>query len=316
MKTKHEGWGWMLAVDFFFAGMGGGMLVLAGIVELFVGEGRTSFAGNLLGPVFMGVGCCFLVLELGRPLQAWRVFMNPRAILTAGAWIMTLAMIAGLGYAAFGLDPAWFGRATFPWQQELSLVRKILAVVCVLTGLVVATYPGALLARHKGRPFWVGPGLIPLFLISSLVTGVAAHFLSGFALAPGVYSPVWSSLPSLAAGLLFFQLLFWIGYLYVKRTGATVAEAASAQKWISGENSASFKFGFMLAGTIVPLILLLQPLPALQALGSVLVLVGGVVMRCMVVNAGRDRTWLPGEQKYRGRLPHGDEAFLRATWNR
>ena len=24
MSTKHEGWGWMLAVDFFFAGMGGG----------------------------------------------------------------------------------------------------------------------------------------------------------------------------------------------------------------------------------------------------------------------------------------------------
>jgi len=306
----------MLAVDFFFAGMGGGMLVLAGMIELFIGEARTSFLGNLLGPVFMGVGCGFLVLELGRPFQSWRVFMNPKAILTAGAWIMSLAMVAGLAYAAFGIDPRWFGSESFRWQQDQYPVRKLLSVVCVITGLVVATYPGVLLARHKGRPFWVGPGLIPLFLLSSLATGSAAHFLSGFLIAPEALSPVWASLPSLAGGLLFFQLVLWLGYIYVKRTGATAAEAASAQKWIDGEHAGSFRYGFLFAGTLLPLILLLQPLPALKAAGAVLVLLGGVVMRCLVVHSGRDRTWLPGEQKYRGRLPHGDEAFLKASWNR
>lgn len=314
MKTRHEGWGWMLAVDFFFAGMGGGMLVLAAIIELFIGEGRTSFLGNLLGPVFMGVGCGFLVLELGRPLQSWRVFMNPKAILTLGAWIMSFAMVAGLCYAAFGLDAAWFGQALFPWQQEFAALRKLLALVCLLTGLVVASYPGVLLARLKGRPFWVGPGLMPLFLLSSLVTGSAAHFLSSLMLAAP--DPSLSGyLPALGAGLLFFQLLLWPGYIYIKRTGASRAEAESARKWIDGESAASFQAGFLLAGTILPLVLLLLPYQQWQGVGALLVLLGGVIMRCLVVQAGRDRTWLPGEQKYRERLPHGDEAFLRA-WNR
>lgn len=316
MKIKHEGWGWMLAVDFFFAGMGGGILVLAGIIDLFIGEGRTSFLANLLGPVFMGVGCGFLVLELGRPFQSWRVFMNPKAILTAGAWTMSLAMVAGLFYAAFSLDPRWFGAESFAWQGNYSLVRKLLAVVCTLTGLVVATYPGILLARHKGRPFWVGPGLVPLFLLSSLVTGAAAHFLGGLAVPPDAHPEVLQSLPLLAAGMLFFQLVLWIGYIYVKRTGATVAEAVAAGKWINGDQSGSFKFGFLAAGTVLPLILLLVPQAGLQAVGGLLVLVGGVIMRCMVVNAGRERTWLPGEVRYRNRLPHGDERFLKAVWNR
>jgi protein NrfD len=52
-----------------------------------------------------------------------------------------------------------------------------------------------------------------------------------------------------------------------------------------------------------------------QGIGALLVLVGGVVMRCLVVYAGEDRTWMPGEQKYRKRLPTGDEPFLKA-WNR
>jgi len=313
MKTKHQGWGWMLAVDFFFAGMGGGMLVIAGIVELFVGAGRTSLLGNLLGPIFMCIGCAFLILELGRPLQAWRVFMNPKAILTAGAWIMSIAIVAGLAFASFGLNPAWLGMDKLFWQ-DLDFVRKLLAGVCLLTGLVVATYPGVLLARHKGRPFWVGPGMITLFLLSSLVTGVSAHFLSGLVLPPATVPGVWANLPALAGGLLFFQLLIWIGYLWVKCTGATEAEAASALRWISGDYSGSFKFGFMLLGTVVPLVLVLTSSQAFQAVGALLVLLGGLIMRCLVVYAGEDRTWLPGEKKYRSRLPHGDEAFLKA-WN-
>jgi protein NrfD len=312
MKNKHEGWGWMLAVDFFFAGMGGGMLVLAALIELFIGEGRTSFFGNLLGPLFMCVGCGFLVLELGRPLQSWRVFMNPKAILTAGAWIMSLAIVVGLAYAAFDLQPGWFGSESFAWQRDQFLIRKLLSVVCLFTGLVVATYPGILLARHKGRPFWVGPGLVPLFLLSSLVTGAAAQFLSGFVVAPQALPNVWASLPALAGVLLFFQLVLWVAYIYVKRTGATEAEAASALRWISGDKSGTFKYEFLLTGTLIPMVLMMTSSATLQGVGALLVLVGGVVMRCLVVNAGQDRTWLPGELKYRARLPHGDEAFLKA----
>lgn len=314
MSAKHQSWGWMLAVDFFFAGMGGGMLLVAGLIELFVGSNQLSLLGNIVGPLCMCVGCGFLILELGRPLQAWRVFMNPKAILTCGAWIMSIAIVAGLVYASYGLNPAWFGMDKLFWQ-EWGTLRKLLAVVCVLTGLVVATYPGVLLGRHKGRPFWVGPGIMTLFMLSSVVTGVAGHIICGMILPPVEMPGAWNHLPALAGGLLFFQLVSWIGYLWIKRTGTSAAEAASALKWLQGKYADTFKSVVMFMGTIVPLVLVMIPSPLCVGIGALLVLVGGVVMRCLVVYAGEDRTWLPGEQKYRGRLPLGNEAFLKA-WSK
>lgn len=304
MAQKHEGWGWMLAVDFFFAGMGGAMLVIAGIADLFVGEGRTSALASFLGAAFMAMGSGLLVLELGRPFQSWRVFMNPKAILTVGAWTMTLAIGAGLVYTTFSF-------AMFPWS-DWTIVRKLIAAFLIISGLVVATYPGILLGRHKGRPFWVGPGMVSLFVLSSFVTAFAAHYLSGLIFAPLKSAAVLGSFPAVIAGLLAVQLLLWGSYLWVKISGSTEAEAAAARKWLCGEFSSAFKVGFLLAGTVLPLVLVLVPAVFCQAAGAALVLLGGLIMRTLVVYAGADRTWLPGEVKYRSRLPHGDEAFLQA----
>jgi formate-dependent nitrite reductase membrane component NrfD len=303
MKHKHEAWGWMLAVDFFFAGMGGGMLFITGMAELFFGNGMTSLLGNFIGPVCMGIGSGFLILELGRPFQSWRVFMNPKAILTVGAWTMSVAMAAGIAYASFGID-------LFPWSGW-TWARKFLAAISAVTGLVVATYPGILLGRHKARPFWNGPGMMSLFMLSSLVTGVAAHILSGFVVAAPMPDGL-KGFSGLAAGLLGFQLLLWFGYIWVKASGTTESEAAAAQRWINGDLSGTFKGGFLLVGTLLPLILLLLPAGIYQGTGAIFVLVGGLIMRMLVVRSGEDRTWLPGEQKYRSRLPIGDEEFLKA----
>jgi len=309
MKTKHQGWGWMLAVDFFFAGMGGGMLVIAGIIELFIGGGNTSLLGNILGPLFMCAGCGFLILELGRPLQAWRVFMNPKAILTIGAWLMSIAIVSGLVYASFGLTSE-----TIFWK-DWTFFRKLFALVDIVTGLVVAAYPGVLLGRHKGRPFWVGPGIMALFLLSSLVTGAAAHLFSGILVSAPNSQEVMNALPGLIEAMLFLQLLLWCGYIWIKLTGTTEVEAASAKRWFKGDLSDNFKFQFLLAGTLLPLIMILLPTTLTQAIGSLLVLLGGVTMRMLVVRSGEDRTWLPGEQKYRSRLPMGHEEFMKKLWD-
>ncbi|MDR3762803.1 MAG: polysulfide reductase NrfD [Acidobacteriota bacterium] len=312
MSNKHQSWGWMLAVDFFFAGAGGGMLVLAALVELF-GNSRMSLAGNLLGPAFMCIGCIFLIFELGKPFRAWRVFMNPKAILTVGAWTMSVAIATAFVYAAMALPAKAFPLNLLPFDpivwRDWVWAGKLLAVVNLITGLVVATYPGVLLGRLKGRPFWTGPGIMALFLLSSLVTGTAAHYLCGFVTeAPSVV--VWNALPGVFALLLMFQLVLWIGYLWIKQSGATENEAAAARRWTSGDRSLAGKGAFLFLGTLVPLVLALLPNPAAQAVAAALVLFGGVTMRLLVIKSGDDRTYLPGEKRYNLRLPNGDEAFL------
>lgn len=303
MKHKHDTWGWMLAVDFFFAGMGAAMLVIAGITDLFIGEITTSVLGNFLAPIFVGIGAGFLILELGRPFQAWRVFMNPKAILTFGAWNMLLAIGFGIIYASFGVK-------AFPWS-DMVVLRQIFAVLSIIVGLVVATYPGVLLARHKSRPFWNGPGMMVLFLTSSLVTAAAAHIFCGL-LMPAPTEVVLAKLSYLVVALLFFQIIIWLGYIMIKITGTTEREAKAAERWLKGDIAGSFKIGFLVCGNVLPLILLLFANTTAQAVGALLVLLGGLIMRHLAVKAGEDRTWLPGELKYYSKLPTGDEEFLKA----
>lgn len=303
MKHKENTWGWMLAADFFFAGMGGGVLLIAGIIELFIGEGRTSLLGNFLAPACIAAGAGLLILELGRPFQAFRVFLNPKAILTIGAWSMLMAIGFGFVYASFGIE-------TLPWSGWI-VVRKVAAGLMAVFGLVVATYPGILLGRHKARPSWTGIGIMILFLTSSLVTGTAGLVLSSLVVAPAVPG-IESGLAFLGAGLLGVQLIFWPAYLWIKASGTTQREAAAVQRWIKGQFSGAFMIGIMVAGTAAPLILFLIPGEASRAVGAVLVLIGGLLVRLLVVYSGEERTWLPGEEKYRSRLPLGDEAFMKA----
>ena len=306
MKHQDDTWGWMLAIDFFFAGMGGGMLLIAGFADLFLGDGGTSLLANFIAPLSIAVGAAFLILELGRPFQAWRVFLNPKAILTIGAWNMLMAIGFGLAYASFGIEG-------LPWSGWV-VVRKIVAVLVSIFGLVVATYPGILLGRHKSRPFWTGPGMMTLFLISSLATGSAMQLFCGLVLPPA-QNDVINGLPFLLAGLLGFQLILWVAYVWMKKTGTNSREAEAVQSWIDGEAAVGFWGAFLVMGTLLPTVLLLLPGSLYRLLASALLLLGALWMRVMVVRGGRDRTWLPGEKLYRERLPHGDEAFLRA-WSK
>ncbi len=72
----------------------------------------------------------------------------------------------------------------------------------------------------------------------------------------------------------------------------------------------------LLAGTLLPLICLWFGGAIFQAIGALLALVGGLFIRLRVVYSGVYRTWLPGEEQYRSRLPFGDEAFLKALKSR
>ncbi len=302
---KHtDHWGWMLAVDIFCGGMGGGMLFVAGTAGLLRGAFVFPWQALLAAPLMLALGSSFLILELGRPLQAWRVFLNPKAILTVGAWNMLVAMGAGLLYATFGLP--WI-----PWAGVVPL-RQIVALVCALVGLVVSVYPGVLLARHKSRPLWSGPGIAVLFLTSSLATALAAHLIFAWWF-PLADVGVRGLLPWMLAALLAAQLLLWPLYVWIKRTGTTRREALAVQPWINGKRAAAF-WGLLLGlGTLAPLLLVsLGTSRGVQVAAAGLVLFGGITLRWMVVAAGDFRTWLPGEEAYRARLPKGEEAFLKA----
>lgn len=290
----------MLAADFFLAGMGAAALVLAAIADL-SGALPVSLATRLLAPVLIACGAGLLVFELGHPFQGWRVFLNPKAILTFGAWNMTFAICLG-GVNALGYIPWVAQRVSVLTDPSL---RTALSVLLLLTGSIVASYPGVLLARHNSRPLWAGPGIAVLFIVSSFLTGTALHMAANFFFhvnrADGLR---WVEL-----GLAAAQTILWPVYLYVKISGTTTHEAASARKWASGPFAVSFWLGLFGGGSLLPMLLLLFA-PQLALVSALLAMVGGWLLRHMVVHSGQDRTWIEGEERYLSRLPKGDELFM------
>lgn len=312
MAHHEETWGWMLATDFFLAGMGAAMLVVAGFVDLYLGPGQISFIARLIAPVCVAAGAGLLVFELGKPFEGWRVFVNPKSILTFGAWNMTFAILSGFALATFyvpacitNLLPASLN--PLPWAS-ITALRVFFEVLTILFGLVVASYPGVLLATHVSRPFWTGPGIAVLFILSSFTTGLAFHQVSNFVLAPDASDAI-SYLRMLSAILLLLQTALLPIYVAVKRKSGTAFDQESAGWWSSGKMAKGFWF-VTLVGSAVPLIIE-AAVPAAIVGAAVLTMLGGLVFRNIVTYTGQDRTWLPGEKEYYAHLPEGSERFMK-----
>ncbi len=301
MKYEHAHWGWMLGTDFFLAGSGSGLLIAAGSLDLFAGHPAPFLPVGLTAAVLIGAGALLLVLELGRPFQSWRVFTNPRALLTLGAWMMLSAIGCAVIYASFGLP--WL-----PWSNW-SWLRLVVAAAVLVLGAGISTYPGLFLGRMKGRGFWSGPGIVVLFLLSALTTGAALLSLIAVAASD---AGIAAALPPVLAMLLVLQAVLWPVYLYVKVSGGTIHEARAARRWLRGDRAVAFWGGVLSLGLVVPLLLLWVGSSIAFVLASLAILAGGVTMRLQVV-ASNDRAWLPGEEAFAASLPRSDHPIFH-TW--
>ena len=304
MREKHY-WGWPIAGYLFLGGLGGGMTIVSTTADLFWDKGGLFALGNLIAAAALGIGSGLLIFELGRPLQFWRVFSTQRAVMTVGAWVLGLLIVTDFIYFTFWLP-------FLPWNTLVTL-RQILSGFNLFLGIVVVTYTGVLLGSLKARPFWNSPALPVLFAVSGLSTGAAAQsLLAGVWPWQGGSEPILQArefLHSLDAGFLVFEILILIVYIGLMRFSARAEAEKAATRWLVGAYAGSFWGGVVGFGLLLPLVLNLLRFPWIW-LAPLCVFTGGIFLRFLVVFSD-DRPQLPGEEKYRSRLPVGDEAFLK-----
>ncbi len=168
MKEEHR-WGWPVASYLFLGGLGGGMIALAGLSDLIFGRGEAFSLGSLIAGIAIAVGSALLIFELGRPFQFWRVLSRQKAIMTAGAWMLSFTIFTSFAYFSFWPDFS-------PWRELVGL-RHLVAGINIVLGLGVCIYTGILLGSLRARAFWNTPILPVLFLVSGLSTGAAAQSL-------------------------------------------------------------------------------------------------------------------------------------------
>lgn len=319
-------WGWEIPVYLFLGGLVAGLMIIAG-VRLLVMKPRERQAmvcctiGPLAGIVLLSVGMLALFLDLTHKTQVWRLYLTfqPTSPMSWGSWILLLVYPALLANALTHLPEAIPALAhRFPVLVTISdfiLARARLVVAIgvgnMLLGIALGIYTGILLSAMAARPLWNSAVLGPLFLFSGLSTAAAllhgilvlssrngdrlefvdfllatlARWSRGRAPDPSI-APLLqradNSFLTIELALLFLLLL---GML----TSNEVNQHA-AQLLLTGPYAAAFWVFVIGLGILLPLFLQfleLQHRIRHSLLPAVLVLVGGLLLRIILVAAGQ-----------------------------
>jgi protein NrfD len=268
LKTPH--WEMMIVWYFFLGGIAGGAYFTAAIVDNFGGERDRTVAriGYLLSLPLVAACGLLLIADLGVPsrfLNMMRTFKfwDPMSI---GAWAV----------GVFGMFTFVSSLLSLPAMESLAGLRRKVGLVGMLFGFFLASYTGVLLS-NSALPFWSDARLMgALFLASGASTGIAAItlilFLTGHSAGDG-----WGKLKHADR----YSMVLELALLVV----LVVLLGAAARPLIGGHYAPLFWGGLVGLGLILPLVLdfVASRTRSVGALAALLVLIGGFVLRYVVV---------------------------------
>jgi Fe-S-cluster-containing dehydrogenase component/formate-dependent nitrite reductase membrane component NrfD len=265
-------WGWKVSAYLWTKSIAAGALMMAALGVLLGAPASSLLLGvlpPLLALLFLAFTTGLLVFDLKRPDRFHYILFkgNRRSWLVKGAWILI----------AYGVvAAAWLVAAH---AENVSLLRMLALPALVLAG-GAAGYSAFLFGQAEGRDFWQSPLLLPHLLVAALVAGAAALLIVGI--------PAGGDRPSLKllAATLVVALVLEAGVLFAEFSGAhaNVDAARAARLLTHGALSREFWWGAVVAGVVLPLVVILTPaLP----LGPVLALAGLWIYEDVWVKAGQ-----------------------------
>jgi polysulfide reductase chain C len=287
-STKLEGqvqieWRWLIAAYLFLAGVGGGAY-LTGVLAAFaglttIGKGTDWTLISKIG-VFLGVPCVligtfFLLADLGKPLNAWRVWMKPgTSWIARGTIIIVLFMIFAAIQTAF-----WI----WPFPGAIQNARGVIAILGAVFAFLTVIYTGLLLGYSQPIALWRTALLPVLFFVSATSTGIMAIVLIGQYL--GMSEGQLRLLAHVDALILLFEMFVLIVFLY--NAYRIIESRFSVRRILAGPVATAFWLGVVACGLILPFFLELLGAGATAAsLAAILGLVGGLCLRYSVLAGG------------------------------
>ncbi len=295
-------WSWEIPLYLFLAGVAAGVLLLTTTLwSRRPPEERSRWLRRLpfAAPISLGLGMLVLFPHLSYKSHAFR-FLTTFELLAPmswEAWLLLLAAPASLLLALGGLTSAkvealaaWGPLRTFRlgglvrWAAGLAhrwpsgLRRLNLGL-----GLALGVYPGFLLGTMVARPVWNSAMLVPLFLVSALLSGAALARL--FPLKPEEQI----RLRRLNISAIMVQAAV-LGVFLIWLVGGGTASRQAAALFLGGPFTAAFWVLVLVAGLVVPLMLELAEgrrklRPSLAS--PLLLLIGGLGLRFVLVAAGQ-----------------------------
>jgi formate-dependent nitrite reductase membrane component NrfD len=293
MNPKMNGqvqtdWGWLIAVYLFLGGVGGGAYTIAA-VNSFFGDAlqRSTVVGLWISFPALIIGSLCLLADLGAPSRAVLAGMKPRTSWIArGFWIISIFIVLAFAHTMLLL---FTDLPSGPGGQAL---LQIIAAAGIAFALGTMAYTGILLGASKGITFWRSGAVPVVFVVSALVTG---HFaimigMTLFDVDPAIVGEI-RTMALEAAVLVVFEILAIAFFLQAAWKQPDPRE--SAERLLRNR---LFLVGYVLLGLAAPLVLMLllysgwdapiQGILAVTGIGALLGLIGGLVLRRVVLLFG------------------------------
>jgi protein NrfD len=290
-------WGWQIPTYLFIGGLVAGIMIISGY---FVLQGRhknnlyACFYLPIISLGLLSLGMLALFLDLEHKWFTWRLYTTFKASspMSWGSWILVLIYPALLVNLLVRIPAPLQNR--LPWLDRFStainghpLGVKAIGVLNMVLGAMLGMYTGVLLSALGARPLWNSAMLWILFLVSGL--SAAAAFVH-------MITPDKSERELLAKadnGFLTFELLV-IALFIVGLLTSTRVHIEAAYLLLSGPFAPVFWVFVVGLGIIIPLIIQLLAVNHKvkhTPIAPVLVILGGLVLRFVIVYAGQVSHW-------------------------
>lgn len=293
-----EIWHWPISIYLFLGGLAAGLLFFAGLITV-LGKDKEYPAAvkyaSIISPIALTLGLLALFYDLTHKFYFWRLYTTIRleSPMSWGAWVLLIITpISFLWVFSYYSEifPKWKLKFEFlhKFEKFLKNNRMNMAFALIPLSIILGVYTGILLSAFNARPLWNNAILGPLFLVSGLSTGAATIILlAKTQKEKHLFGKIDLALIVLELGLIVHMLMG----MYA---GSQV-QLEAMQLLVGGEFTMMF-FGFVIIlGLIAPAILEFLELRGFKipvAVPALLVLIGGLVLRFVMVEAGQITRYL------------------------
>jgi formate-dependent nitrite reductase membrane component NrfD len=302
---KSADWPLLIDLYFFLGGIAGGAFVIATVAYLLDPDRYREVVRVGYYVAFLAIlpGPLLLILDLGLPTRFLNMLMvsksstaigqdavtvgpfhlKPMSPMSVGAW--ALLVFSACAFLA-ALD-------TFIEQRGgrgVPGLRLVAGIIGGVFGFFIAAYPGVLLGA-TARPLFVNAHWLgALFLAVGASTGGAAIALI-LSLRGAAARDAVGRVMQVTAFALVLQAVCLVLFAMAVKGSGSAAIGRALGVLLAGPYAVPFWLGVVLVGIVAPLVLhfggSMKRAPAMAALVSILVLIGGFLTKYVLIAAGQ-----------------------------
>lgn len=287
MEFQHIWDPWLIGPFLWFAGIAGMTSVAYVLLKWFgVAEGRREL--SLVIFISYILATAFVVADLARP---WNVVNAITTSLFAGTFGLTRSWMAiGIGLLSVGILLGLLAVLRNVGVKALRIIDgRWFDLLTAFIGVAVTVYSGFLIAAAPGIPFW-NTALLPLlWIISASICALAVVKLL-------VHLPHQVA-ARFGISLDIAKILALLALISTALYGGSKAAQTSAYALTYGQFAPTFWIGVVLVGILIPLAIytatLKKDIKTLGMAAAILALIGALVLRIVVLQAGVFETPIP-----------------------